>query len=239
MLAIAICLYWDLPSTQNQTRFTAAGDRIITQEELTAHGPEAQAIWLVVLGEVFDVTKGEQYYGKDQGYSCFSGQDSSAAFVTGEFQGDGLTPSVEGLDPTQVKEIERWRGFYHTDYTYLGKLVGYYYDENGEPKATMKAIAGMLVEAEEIEQKKKNWDKSFPRCNSKWSQADGGNVWCSLKSGGVERTWTGLPRKYTKEGQTNGRCVCVSDENMEKANNHPRFSVYKDCDPKATQCKTS
>jgi len=40
---------------------------------------------LCVLGECFDVSEGEQFYGAGSHYSCFAGNDGSRAYVKGEF----------------------------------------------------------------------------------------------------------------------------------------------------------
>ena len=40
---------------------------------------------LCVLGECFDVSDGEQFYGAGSHYSCFAGNDGSRAYVKGEF----------------------------------------------------------------------------------------------------------------------------------------------------------
>lgn len=38
-----------------------------------------------IVGEVFDVSKGEKHYGKRGAYRGFTGRDASRAFVTGDF----------------------------------------------------------------------------------------------------------------------------------------------------------
>merc|ERR1711971_701773 len=110
-------------------------DRIFTEEEVSKFNAadESLPIYLVIVGEVFDVTRGKVYYGKEGGYHAFAGKDGSRAFITGEFNDDGSIPSIEGLKLSQISGIEGWREFYHNDYTYLGKLIGWYWDKNGNP----------------------------------------------------------------------------------------------------------
>jgi hypothetical protein len=43
------------------------------------------------------VSKGSSYYGPGGGYAFFSGKDGSRAFVTGQFDEEGLVENVEGL----------------------------------------------------------------------------------------------------------------------------------------------
>lgn len=101
------------------------------------------------MGEVFDVTRGAQHYERAGGYNCFAGRDGSrctlahgigavdrlnfrpgsdvrgcSAFITGEFQGPGLTDDLEGLNPEQLDGVLGWRSFYRSDYIPVGVLVG-------------------------------------------------------------------------------------------------------------------
>jgi len=56
---------------------------VFTKEELAQHDKDADIIWLSIFGRVYDVTKGQQYYGESGGYNFFSGTDASLAYITG------------------------------------------------------------------------------------------------------------------------------------------------------------
>ena len=103
-----------------------SGTRLFTKNELAAHGPDGplKPILLAVLGRVYDVDKGTDYYGPVGGYNFFSGIDGSRAFVTGEFDEKGLIDDLEGFSPLQIGEIDDWVKFYDKDYTFAGKLIG-------------------------------------------------------------------------------------------------------------------
>ena len=62
---------------------------------------------------------------------------------------------------------------------FVGKLIGRYYDEQGEPteyqKLTQKWISEAYIQKEEENIEK----KIFPPCNSEWSHDTGGRVWCT------------------------------------------------------------
>jgi len=164
--------------------FSKSGTRLITLNELTAHGHSGplKPIWLAIVGKVFDVDKGaEQYYGPKGGYNFFTGRDGTRAFVTGEFDEDGLTDDLEGLSPLQLGEIENWVKFYNDDYTYVGKLIGRYYNKDGSPTKEWYKYNKLLGEQEKIKAEQKAQEKRFPGCNSKWTEQDGGNVYCSEK----------------------------------------------------------
>lgn len=66
------------PSDPPEPIFTKSGTRMITVNELAAHGHSGplKPIWLAMLGMVFDVDKGaEHYYGPNGGYKFFSGEN--------------------------------------------------------------------------------------------------------------------------------------------------------------------
>ena len=164
--------------------FSKSGTRLITLNELAAHGHSGplKPIWLAIAGKVFDVDKGaEHYYGPKGGYNFFTGRDGTKAFVTGEFDEDGLTDDLEGLSPLQLGEIENWVKFYTDDYTYVGKLIGRYYNKDGSPTKEWYKYNKLLGEQEKIKAEQKAQEKRFPGCNSKWTEQDGGNVYCSEK----------------------------------------------------------
>lgn len=57
-------------------------------------GEDGSSIWLSVLGEVYDVTEGRDYYGPGESYNKLASRDSSVPFVTGTF-----TPEEAEKDP--------------------------------------------------------------------------------------------------------------------------------------------
>ncbi|OEL32906.1 Membrane-associated progesterone-binding protein 4 [Dichanthelium oligosanthes] len=112
--------------------------RLWTVEELSIYNgtDEGLPILLGILGysSVFDVTKGRSHYGPGGGYHHFAGRlqsyvlvpffnfivvdhmDASRAFVSGNFTGDGLTDSLQGLSSSEVNSIVDWRKFYFERY---------------------------------------------------------------------------------------------------------------------------
>lgn len=59
--------------------------RLFTQQELAAHAPGSTggALYVAVLGEVFDVSDKPEFYGPGGGYAHFAGTDGSLSFITG------------------------------------------------------------------------------------------------------------------------------------------------------------
>ncbi|KAG5252575.1 membrane-associated progesterone-binding protein [Salix suchowensis] len=152
--------------------------KLFTAEELALYNgtDDTLPILLGILGSVFDVTKGKSHYGVGGGYHHFSGRDASRAFVSGNFTGDGLTDSLHGLSSTEVKSIVEWREFYFRSYTFVGKLVGRYYDSEGNPTKSLKGVEAKAARGTQLLEKQKKEEAKQPGCNSRWSQGEGGEV---------------------------------------------------------------
>jgi len=98
-------------------------------------GLNGSEIWLAIMGEVYDVSDGTEFYGSGEGYSFFAGRDASVAFVTGQFNEEGLKKSLEELEVNELRGVESWRVFYnkHEKYKFKGYLIGDLYDSHGNP----------------------------------------------------------------------------------------------------------
>lgn len=72
-------------------------------------------------------------------------------------------------------------------------------------------------------------------CNSEQGQNIRARVWCTEKSGGVERNWVGVPRKFKDPTNPNGkmRCACVR---LEDSENDTLYQMYESCPRDATSC---
>lgn len=99
--------------------------------------------------------------------------------MTGEFNEDGLTDDVSELTPLQLDEVERWVGFYASDYTYVGKLIGRYYTRDGNPTKEWYTYQKRLGEKDLMKAEMRKMELKYPNCNSQWTQATKGRVYCS------------------------------------------------------------
>lgn len=64
--------------------------------------------------------------------------------------------------------------------SYLGKLIGTFYDEEGNPTKDLKRVTKRRIQAEKLVQQQKKDEEKFPNCNSRWSEANGGEVYLLL-----------------------------------------------------------
>lgn len=204
--------------------------RLYTPDALSRHNStHPTQIMLAIIGEVFDVTKKPQFYGGSGEYNFFTGCDASKAFVSGEFKGAGLTDEVGGLAGEDVLGLVEWKEFYHTEYTFMGRLAGgIFYDAQGQPTAALVQFKESVAIATKERDEQTAEEKRIPNCSSKWSQKEGGKIWCSI----------GYPRKtFVKQvgGETKFRCACHQDTSFDDT----RRQLYKDCDASETSCQTS
>ncbi|XP_045597658.1 neuferricin [Procambarus clarkii] len=188
-------------------------ERIFTVEELARYdGREGnKGPYLALLGRVYNVKKGKKFYGTGGGYEFFSGRDGSRAFVTGDFTEEGLIDDISGLTSSDYIGLDEWTKFYESDYKYVGKVIGRFYNEKGEPTSYYYDVQRWISQAYNDKENENKEKKMFPPCNSEWAPESGTRVWCTTRSGGVGRDWVGVPRKLYNPGHSKPRCACVKD----------------------------
>ncbi|RWS24746.1 neuferricin-like protein [Leptotrombidium deliense] len=230
---------------------------LFTPEELKEYdgGDGSPGLYLAYLGIVYDVSKGKQHYGPGGGYAFFAGKDGSRAFITGEFNEKGLVDDVYDLSVESFGGVREWSDFYEKDYVRVGRVVGTYYNEKGCGKERLQYLEKMYRLYDEQRESEAEETKLFPPCNSEWSgQTNITRVWCSKMSGGIDRGWAGVPRKFFSAPGKGHRCACVRDDGLPNAPsiqyadeennqisnfatlNDPRLEEYSDCDPKSYEC---
>nr|XP_043606776.1 membrane-associated progesterone-binding protein 4 isoform X1 [Erigeron canadensis] len=205
--------------------------RLFTVEDLAIYNgtDNSLPIFLGILGSVFDVTKGKSHYGQGGGYNHFAGRDASRAFVSGNFTGDGLTDSLAELSSTEVKSIVEWRDFYNRTYIYVGKLVGRYYNSEGNPTKYLKGVEAKAKRGAQLMEKQKIEEAKVPGCNSRWSQDEGSEVWCD---NGYPRL-VQRPLEIALTGKMSKRCACYSEIDLDQ----PGLEVYEGCGFLSKSCR--
>ena len=96
-----------------------------TREQLAAFdGSDGGPIYMGMLGDVFDVTKGKGFYGKGRAYGIFAGQDASRGLGTMKKNPEFvLDPSIDSLTPKQRKTAQEWHDRFVKKYPIVGTLV--------------------------------------------------------------------------------------------------------------------
>mmetsp|Transcript_51998 Transcript_51998/g.104562 ORF Transcript_51998/g.104562 Transcript_51998/m.104562 type:complete len:215 (-) Transcript_51998:138-782(-) len=86
-------------------------------------------ILLAVLGRVFNVTSGEEFYAAGAGYHVFAGHDCSRAFALTSTKAKWLDKDLEGLAQAKLEHLnETYWGTYAAKYPIVGRLIDPPYD---------------------------------------------------------------------------------------------------------------
>ncbi|KAM7088759.1 LOW QUALITY PROTEIN: neuferricin, partial [Ciconia maguari] len=229
--------------------------RLLSPAELARYrgaAGEPGPLPLAVLGRSFDVERGRRHYGPGGAYGGLAGRDATK----GRFAHRRLSPKggaggrrSSALSPGRAcsalsSELARLYG----DTTDSRKLVGRFYDENGHTTEALRQAEAAIEEALKFQAESEQRKQQFPPCNSEWSSAGGSRFWCSRQSGGVNRDWTGVPRKLYRPGSKGSHCVCVrttgpqwgqpdSTEHSDRGDlDNPHLEEYDGCHPLAEQC---
>lgn len=118
-------------------------------------GENDSEIWLSIVGKVYDVTAGRDFYGPGSGYSAFAGTDASVPYVTGKFTAEEATKELNTITSQQVGALNDWADFYEKSdkYKFVGLLVDpRYYNEKGTPNEP-------LVEHQKISEERQEKDR--------------------------------------------------------------------------------
>ncbi|KAJ3644975.1 hypothetical protein Zmor_022671 [Zophobas morio] len=172
------------------------------------------------------------YNGNDKPelYLAVLGKDASRSFITGKFGENDVDDRVSDLSQEELRSLNHWVGFYGKEYKRVGKLIGSYYDKNGELTGYGRQVK-KLIEVAELAKNNQDLEKiKYPPCNVEWGADTGTRVWCSNKSGGVTRDWVGVPRQLYQPGQ-DYRCACVQTPEL-SAN----LKEYEGCDSTSESC---
>ena len=108
-----------------------------SNSKTSEHG---DTIWLSILGEVYDVTAGREFYQKGSQYGVFAGRDASIVFSTGSFTEEEGRKGLDALPVNKLRGVEHWRQFYEEEqrYKFVGKLIDpRFYDKDGYPTPAM------------------------------------------------------------------------------------------------------
>lgn len=101
--------------------------REYTVDELFENdGRNGKPIWLSAKGEIFDVTKGADFYGPEGGYSLMAGRDASRSLSLVSLERKDIENNrLDDLSAADIMTLDQWRMNFHTKYTCLGTLKGW------------------------------------------------------------------------------------------------------------------
>lgn len=168
------------------------------------------------------------------------GRDASKSFITGDFEATGGVTSKElddvlTLDADQILSLKEWTEFYAKEYIRKGLMIGRFYDVRGRETEYHGKVLAKVDEAlakKRAAEEQKSKEVEFPPCNIEWKADVGTRVWCTKRSGGIERSWVGYPRKYFTPGVAEFRCACVHEKHLQS----PNVKEYDGCAVTSESC---
>lgn len=87
-------------------------------------------MYLAVRGQVFDVSRGRNFYGPGGPYANFAGRDASRGLACGSFDEDMLTKDLDGpldtladLGGEEMDALRGWEERFTEKYDIIGKFV--------------------------------------------------------------------------------------------------------------------
>lgn len=169
--------------------------------------------------------------------SCFQGKDASVAFITGDFEKNPNADYddddvLKHLKSREIHSIHQWKQFYEKDYKFIGLLTGRFYDENGQKTNYMRKVDEQIDIAIAEKNRLESLRSQYPPCNIEWNAKTGTRVWCTNQSGGIDRDWSGFPRKFFEIGKSEFRCACVPEDRLDDS----LLKEYNDCESKSSEC---
>ncbi|CAH0369773.1 unnamed protein product [Pelagomonas calceolata] len=181
------------------------GPRVFTKAELAQYVDIKHGLKVAICGQVFDVTKGAEFYAKGAGYGFFAGRDASLAFATGNFK-TNLTDNVSSLADAQLLDLQNWvNDTYHKKYVHEGVVAGYFYDAKGQPTEAHKDFDERVEKAREAAARQALDVEKYPDCASRRTQTERS---VSCKKGRVPI------RRRTETGTERCACVLERDEGL-------------------------
>lgn len=201
------------------------------------NGMDGKPIYLGLLGKVYDVSKGSKHYGPNSAYNYFAGRDASIAFITGEFgqySDDEADDVLKLTNDNDLYSLDKWQQFYNNDYTFVGRVIGRFYDNKGNPTKYLELFQNRVQQIKVRKALDQEIRRKYPDCNVEWTPTSGTHVWCDKQSGGNTRDWVGVPRKLYEIGSNEFRCACINENDVQ--NTDIMIKLYENCDNQSHEC---
>ncbi len=80
-------------------------------------------ILIGIRGQVYDVTRGRDFYGPGGPYGMFAGKDCTRALAKVSFDAELFTGDIEGLDSEELDKLEEWIEMFEGKYRRVGRLL--------------------------------------------------------------------------------------------------------------------
>jgi len=192
-----------------QSLLVKGGLHVFDSDELEAAAEKGTPILLVVVGHVYDVSNGKEFYEAGAGYGGFaSGADASRAFLSADFDKDA-SDDLSGLNLAQCLGVHHWAKFYaeSAKYHFVGMHEGRFYDEDGQATASRRAFDECVQKGLRVAEAARALVHARPKCErDRVSQSSTGRPAVRYTCRTPQ-----VPRKISVPDMGE-RCVCIEVE---------------------------
>ena len=109
---------------KQQAPLPEAEERDYSLQELAAYdgSDPSKPLLLAIRGQVYDVTRGQDFYGPGGPYGMFAGKDCTRALAKVSFDAELFTGDIDGLEPDELDKLEGWIEMFEGKYRRVGRL---------------------------------------------------------------------------------------------------------------------
>ncbi|MGB5368558.1 MAG: cytochrome b5-like heme/steroid binding domain-containing protein [Polyangiales bacterium] len=102
-----------------------AEERDYSLQELAAYdgSDSGKPLLIAIRGQVYDVTRGRDFYGPGGPYGMFAGKDCTRALAKVSFDAEMFTGGIDGLEPDELDKLEEWIEMFEGKYRRVGRLL--------------------------------------------------------------------------------------------------------------------
>ncbi|KAL4073815.1 cytochrome b5 [Scleroderma citrinum] len=100
-------------------------DDPFTLEELKQYdgSDPSKPIYVSIKGDVFDVTRKSDVYGKGGSYNIFAGKDGSKGLGKSSLKPEDAVPDYGDLPDNEMKVLDDWHSFFSKRYNIVGRVT--------------------------------------------------------------------------------------------------------------------
>jgi len=78
---------------------------------------------VAIRGQVYDVTRGRDFYGPGGPYAMFAGKDCTRALAKMAFDEELFTADIAGLEADELEKLEEWIEMFEGKYRRIGRVL--------------------------------------------------------------------------------------------------------------------
>ena len=111
--------------TQPRAPLPEAEERDYGRSELAAYdgSDPGKPLLIGIRGQVYDVTRGRDFYGPGGPYAMFAGKDCTRALAKVSFEAELFNGNTDGLEPDELEKLEEWIEMFEGKYRRIGRLL--------------------------------------------------------------------------------------------------------------------